>query len=184
MPVELEHVDGRVAIVTGNMGPARFDPLESIAIDGEQFAVTSLSVGNPHCVIVVADVDAVDLTRLGPKVEHHPAFPNRTNVQFAQVVSRHEARIVIWERGAGVTLASGSSSSAVAAALHRLGVVEREVTITMPGGQLELRIDDAGDIWMRGPVEEICTGNFSGDLVKRIRGTTPPLAPPPGGRGE
>ena len=170
VPVELERVDGRVAIVTGNMGKARFDPLESIDVDGERFAIASLSVGNPHCVIVVADVDAVDLARLEPKIERHPAFPNRTNVQFAQVLSRHEAKIVIWERGAGVTLASGSSSSAVAAALHRLRLVDREVTMSMPGGQLELRIDDAMDIWMRGPVEEICTGNFSADLLRRVSG--------------
>jgi diaminopimelate epimerase len=166
--VELEHT-GRVASVTANMGKARFDPLDSIEIDGERFAVTSLSVGNPHCVIVVDDVDAIDLARLGPKIERHPAFPNRTNVQFAQVLSRREARIVIWERGAGVTLASGSSTSAVAAALHRLGLIDREVTISMPGGQLELRLDAAEDIWMRGPVEEICSGDFSQELVERVR---------------
>jgi diaminopimelate epimerase len=168
VPVELEHFDGRVAIVTGNLGPARFDPLESIEIEGTRFAVTSLSVGNPHCVIVVPDVDAVDLRRLGPAIERHPAFPKRTNVQFAQVVSPNEAKIVIWERGAGETMASGSSSSAVAAALHRLGLVESPVTVTMPGGQLRITINPAGDLWMRGPVEEICVGNFSQDLLKRL----------------
>jgi diaminopimelate epimerase len=102
-------------------------------------------------------------------IERHPAFPNRTNVQFAQVVSRSEARILIWERGAGETLASGSSSSAVAAALHRQGLVDSEVTISMPGGQLFLRIDHAGDIWMRGPVEEICAGDFSPELLAKLK---------------
>jgi diaminopimelate epimerase len=171
VPVELELVDGRVAMVTANMGRAKFDPLSTIDVGDVRFAVTSLSVGNPHCVIVVPDVDQVDLRRYGPLIERHAVFPNRTNVQFAQVVSRSEARIVIWERGAGETLASGSSSSAVAAALHRQGLVDDKVTITMPGGQLFLRIDQSGDIWMRGPVEEICEGEFSPELLRRL-GTT------------
>ena len=168
VPVELERDAGRVAIVRGNLGKARFDPLEEIVFDDARFTVSSLSIGNPHCVIVVADVATVDLRRLGPMIERHPAFPNRTNVQFAQVVSRAEAKIVIWERGAGETMASGSSSAAVAAALYRLGLVDREVTLTMPGGQLQITIDEAMDLWMRGPVEEVCSGNFSGDLLRRL----------------
>ncbi|MBI4493249.1 MAG: diaminopimelate epimerase [Chloroflexi bacterium] len=170
VPVELELQAGRVAMVTANMGTATFDPLESIEVEGERFAVTSLSVGNPHCVIVVPDVEQVDLRRLGPKIEHHPAFPNRTNVQFAQVVSRSEVRIVIWERGAGETLASGSSSCAVAAACQRLGLVDSEVTISMPGGQLHIALAAQGDLWMRGPVEEVCHGDFSPDLLRRVAG--------------
>jgi diaminopimelate epimerase len=168
VPVELELAGGRVAMVTANMGRATFDPLSTIDVGDVRFAVTSLSVGNPHCVIVVPDVDQVDLRRFAPLIERHPAFPNRTNVQFAQVVSRSEARILIWERGAGETLASGSSSSAVAAALHRQGLVDSEVTISMPGGQLFLRIDPTGDIWMRGPVEEICAGEFSPELLAKL----------------
>jgi diaminopimelate epimerase len=166
--VELELEAGRVPVVTANMGKATFDPIESLDVDGERFAVTWVSVGNPHCVIVVPDVSQVDLHRWGPKIEHHPYFPNRTNVQFAQVLSRQEARIVIWERGAGETMASGSSSSAVAAALHRKGLVDSTVTISMPGGQLHLAIDASGDIWLRGPVEEICQGELSVDLLRRL----------------
>ncbi len=168
VPVEVEAKNNRVFMVTANMGKATFDPFDSIDVDGNRFEVTSLSVGNPHCVIVVPEVEGVELHRLGPKIEHHPSFPNRTNVQFAQVISRGEARIVIWERGAGETLASGSSSCAVAAALHRLDLVDSQVTITMPGGQLTIRIDASGDIWMRGPVEEICAGEFSPELVGRV----------------
>jgi diaminopimelate epimerase len=170
--VELELVDSRVAMVTANMSKATFDPVSTIDVEDVRFAITSLSIGNPHCVIVVPDVDQVDLRRFGPLIERHPAFPNRTNVQFAQVVSRSEARIVIWERGAGETLASGSSSSAVAAALYRQGLVDAEVTISMPGGELFLRIDQSGDIWMRGPVEEICTGEFSPELLRNLGATT------------
>jgi diaminopimelate epimerase len=160
---------GRAKLLTANMGRATFDDVARITVDGRQLEVSSLSVGNPHCVVVVPDVEAVDLERIGPKIERHEAFPNRTNVQFAQVISRERVKIIIWERGAGMTLASGSSSSAVAAATHRLGLTDREVTIESPGGELMIAIDDAGEIWLTGPVEEICSGDFSPDLLERLR---------------
>ena len=164
----LEHEEGRVAQITVDMGRARFDDFDSIDVDGERIDVTSVSVGNPHCVVIVPDLSKVDVRGLGPKVENHKAFPNRTNVQFAQVVSRHEVKIEIWERGAGYTLASGSSSCAVAAACHRKGLVDRDMTITMPGGQLRISIDEQGEIRMRGPVEEICSGDLSPDLLRLL----------------
>jgi diaminopimelate epimerase len=164
----LEHKDGRVAQITVDMGKARFDPLDAIEVDGRRFDVTSVSMGNPHCVVIVPDLAKIDVHALGPKIETHPAFPKRTNVQFAQVVSRDEVRILIWERGAGYTLASGSSSCAVVAACHRKGLTGRDVTVTMPGGQLRITIADDGEIRMRGPVEEICTGDLSPDLLRRL----------------
>ncbi len=170
--VVLEHEDGRVAVVVADMGRAEFDPLSSIDVDGRRFDVTFVSMGNPHCVIVVPDLDRMDIHELGPKIERHPAFPNRTNVQLAQVISPEEVRILIWERGAGYTLASGSSSCAVAAACHRLGLVGRDVTVTMPGGRLGITIADDWEIRMRGPVEEVCAGSFSPELVRRIASAT------------
>ncbi len=164
----LEHENGRVAQITVDMGKARFDPLESIEVDGRRLDVTSVSMGNPHCVVVVPDLAKIDVHALGPKIETHRAFPDRTNVQFAQVVSRDEVRILIWERGAGYTLASGSSSCAVVAACHRKGLTGRDVTVTMPGGQLRISIAADGEIRMRGPVEEICSGDFSADLLRRL----------------
>ena len=164
----LESADGRVAQITVDMGTARFDPLDAIEVDGRRFEVTSVSMGNPHCVVIVPDLAEIDVRALGPKIETHPAFPKRTNVQFAQVVSRDEVRIQIWERGAGYTLASGSSSCAVVAACHRKGLIGREVTVSMPGGQLRITIADDGEIRMRGPVEEICTGDLSPDLLRRL----------------
>lgn len=164
----LEHAEGRVAQIAVDMGKARFDPLEAIEVAGRTFDVTSVSVGNPHCVIVVPDLTKIDIHALGPMIETHPAFPNRTNVQFAQVVSRGEVRILIWERGAGYTLASGSSSCAVVAACHRMGLVDRDVTVSMPGGQLRIGIGEDGEIRMRGPVEEICTGDLSPDLLRHL----------------
>ena len=165
----LEHeAGGRVAQITVDMGKARFEDLRHIEVDGRHIAVVAVNVGNPHCVVIVPDISAVDVRGLGPKIENHKAFPNRTNVQFAQVLSRTEVRIEIWERGAGYTLASGSSSCAVAAACLREGLVERDVTITMPGGQLHIVIGDDGEIRMRGPVEEICSGDLSPDLLRLL----------------
>ena len=164
----LELEAGRVAQITVDMGKARFGEPEAIDVDGRRLEVTSVSMGNPHCVIVVPDLAAIDVRTLGPKVERHPAFPKRTNVQFAQVVSRDEVRAEIWERGAGYTLASGSSSCAVVAACHRKGLVDRDVTVTMPGGQLRIAIAEDGEIRMRGPVEEICSGDLSADLLRRL----------------
>ena len=164
----LEHEDGRVARVTVDMGKPRFDALDSIEVDGRRLEVTSVSMGNPHCVVIVPDLTKIDVHALGPKIERHPAFPKRTNVQFAEIVSRSEVRILIWERGAGYTLASGSSSCAVAAACQRKGLTDREVTVSMPGGQLAITIADDGEIRMRGPVEEICAGDLSPDLLRRL----------------
>jgi diaminopimelate epimerase len=164
----LELENGRVRQVTVDMGKARFDPPAEIEVDGQRLEVTSVSMGNPHCVVVVPDLSAIDVPGLGPKIERHPAFPKRTNVQFAQVVSRTEVRILIWERGAGYTLASGSSSCAVVAACHRRSLVDSDVTVTMPGGRLRITIADDGEIRMRGPVEEISTGDLSPDLLRRL----------------
>ena len=164
----LEHANGRVAQITVDMGRARFDPLDAIEVEGRRLEVTSVSMGNPHCVVIVPDLAVVDVRALGPKIETHPAFPNRTNVQFAQVMSRSQVRILIWERGAGYTLASGSSSCAVAAACHRKGLVDRDLTVSMPGGELSIKIGEDGEIRMRGPVEEICTGDLSPDLLRRL----------------
>lgn len=159
---------GRVTEITVDMGKARFDALDAIEVDGRRVEVTSVSMGNPHCVVIVPDLADVDVHALGPKIERHPAFPKRTNVQFAQVVSRSEVRILIWERGAGYTLASGSSSCAVAAACHRKDLVDRTVTVSMPGGQLQIAIAVDGEIRMHGPVEEICVGDLSPDLLRRL----------------
>ena len=164
----LGHEEGRVAEVTVDMGKARFDPLDAIEVDGRRMEVTSVSMGNPHCVVIVPELADVDVQALGPKIETHPAFPKGTNVQFAQVVSRSEVLILIWERGAGYTLASGSSSCAVAAACHRKGLVDRRVIVSMPGGSLAIAIEDDGEIRMHGPVEEICEGDLSQDLLRRL----------------
>lgn len=165
--------DGRVVEVTADMGTITFDPVESIDVAGRARPVTSLSIGNPHCVLLVDDLSAIDVHALGPLVERHPAFPAKTNVQFAEVLSRSHLAIEIWERGAGYTLASGTSSCAAAAAAHRKGLVDRDITVTMPGGDLEVTVGDGYAMRLRGPVEEVMTGDLSPDLLAKIRAASP-----------
>jgi len=166
--VELDLRGGRVVEVTAEMGIATFDSLESIEVDGRRLAVTSVSIGNPHCVVIVDDLTKIDVRALGPKIESHRAFPAKTNVQFAEVLSRSHIAIEIWERGAGYTLASGTSSCVVAAAAYRKGLVGRDVTVTMPGGELEVTVGDDYAIRLRGPVEEVMVGDFSADLLAHL----------------
>jgi diaminopimelate epimerase len=166
--VVLEHEGGRVASVVADMGTAEFSTLRSIDVDGRTYEVTFVSMGNPHCVLVVPDLAALDIRAIGPKIETHPAFPNRTNVQLAQVISRAEVRVLIWERGAGYTLASGSSSCAVAAACRRKGLVDAEVDVSMPGGRLRIHVSDDWQVRMRGPAEEVCSGDLSPDLLRLL----------------
>jgi diaminopimelate epimerase len=166
--VECTLRDGRVAEVTADMGRVVFDAVESIDVDGRPLAVTSLSIGNPHCVAIVDDITQAQVHDRGPKIETHRAFPEKTNVQFAEVLSRAHVAIEIWERGAGYTLASGTSACAVVAACYRKGLVDREVTVTMPGGDLEITVGDEYAMRLRGPVEEVVSGDFSPDLVRAI----------------
>lgn len=168
--VECAVRDGRVVEVTAEMGTVTFAPLETLEVGGRQRDVSILSIGNPHCVVFVDDLATVDPRRLGPMVERHPAFPARTNVQFVEVLSRAHIAIEIWERGAGYTLASGTSSCAAAAACHRKGLVDRAVTVTMPGGALEVGVGEGYAMRLRGPVEEVTVGEFSPDLLRHLSG--------------
>ncbi|MGE5446127.1 MAG: diaminopimelate epimerase [Ignavibacteriales bacterium] len=177
----LEVKDGRVLFVTVEMGRAIFRssliPVEGmdrevvgeeIRVNGEILKFTAVSVGNPHCVVFVKELDEGYARKLGPILEAHLLFPNRTNVQFARVASRDRVNILIWERGTGYTLASGSSSCAVAAACVRNGFTDRYVTVSMPGGELQVEIREDWSIKMRGPVEEVSCGTISKDLLERI----------------
>jgi diaminopimelate epimerase len=166
--VQLTLADGRVSEVAADMGAITFDPLDSIEVGPRRYAITSLSIGNPHCVLIVDDLAAVDVVGLGPMIESHVAFPQKTNVQFAEVIARTHIGIEIWERGAGYTLASGTSSCAAAAAAHRQGLVDREVTVTMPGGDLEVTVGEGYAMRLRGPVEEVMSGDFSPDLLRAL----------------
>ncbi len=115
------------------------------------------SMGNPHCTFFVDDAEAVDLARRGPEIEHDPLFPERTNVQFAQVIGPDHLRMRVWERGTGITLASGSSSCATAVAAARRGLTGRRVTIELDGGTIHVDWREDG-VWMSGPTAHVFSG--------------------------
>jgi diaminopimelate epimerase len=138
--------------------PARFEgEPDRVTLDTAAGRVEAMlvSVGNPHCVVFGEPVTRARCLELGPLIENHEAFPERTNVQLFEVIDRARARVEIWERGAGYTLASGTSASAVAAACMRAGLVEDRVTIQMPGGNLEVQRGKAGNLIQSGPARRV-----------------------------
>ena len=167
-------VDGKVEKVRVNMGPARLTrgeiPMlgnaadkvvnEPLNILHSTFHITCASMGNPHCVIFVDDVESFQVEKYGPLIENHELFPRRTNVEFVQVLSRTEVRQRTWERGAGETLACGTGSSAVTAACVLNGLTEKKILNHLSGGDLEMEWGDDGNIYMTGPAVEV----FSGEI--------------------
>ena len=157
-------VRGNNGITCVNMGHPQLDwqsiPLAQatdtlvLPIDGTPVAT---GMGNPHCTFFVDDVHAVDLARRGAAIEHHPLFPERTNVQFAQIIGPDHIRMRVWERGTGITLASGSSSCATTVAAARLGLTGRAVRIDLDGGTLHVDWREDG-VWMSGPTAHVFDG--------------------------
>lgn len=145
-------------------GPVREVLGERISVLDREFTFSAATIGNPHCVIVLPAVSEELARRYGPALETHPLFPRRSNVQFLQVLDRANVRIEIWERGAGYTLASGSSSSASAAVAHRLGLVDRALTVHMPGGPIGIEIGEHYAIKMTGAVTRVAEGELHPEL--------------------
>jgi diaminopimelate epimerase len=156
---------GRIPVI----GPPREVLNETIAIQDRTFTFCAATIGNPHCVIPLAEISAALAKRYGPDLEVHPNFPHRTNVQFMQVLDRGNLRLEIWERGAGYTLASGSSSSAASAVAYRLGLVDRQVTVHMPGGRLGIEIGPGYAIRLTGPVVRVAEGTIHPELLAAPR---------------
>lgn len=165
-------VDMGKAIFSSRKVPVICDEAECfdhpLSIIDETYLINCVSVGNPHCVIVCTKLTKAEIIKHGSEIENHPMFPNRINVQFAKVLSRNEVEILIWERGAGYTLASGSSSCAVAAVMVKKGLTDRKLTVKMPGGILQLEIDEAWNIRMEGEVREIASGYLSDELIADV----------------
>lgn len=177
----VEEEKGKATLVKVDMGRAVFAsrdiPVDSdkpefigqkIRAGDKEYEVNCVSVGNPHCVVIKQDLDEEEIRNYGPLLENHPLFPNRINVQFAKVLSDHDARILIWERGAGFTLASGSSSCAASSILVKRGLVKGDLTMHMQGGTLKIQIDDQWNIKMTGAVREIASGHLSPELMEDL----------------
>lgn len=181
------HLDrhGAAGAVTVEMGRATFYPSAlpcTLAVDelirqpidaaGRTLTFTGVSVGNPHCVVFKQAGESwsrEDLLSLGPALEHHALFPKRTNVQLAVPTGPKELFILIWERGAGETQASGSSSCAAASAAVRLGLAQSPVTVRMPGGTLNIEVASDFSLTMKGPVAEVARGTLSPSFVRTLK---------------
>jgi diaminopimelate epimerase len=169
------HPDGnRVTVEMGTVsfdsqqipvsGPRREVLDEVMEISGEELRYCAATVGNPHCVVLCDELSPADAQRWGPLIERDDRFPNRTNVQFLKVLDRFNIQIEIWERGVGYTLASGSSSCAAAAVAHRLGLCDSQVTVQMPGGEIEIAIAEDYAVTMTGSVAKVCEGTLSSEI--------------------
>ena len=139
---------------------------ETISVGGREFTFCAATIGNPHCVLPLPEISAKLAHEFGPLLEVHPLVPRKTNVQFLKVLNRANIQIEIWERGAGYTLASGSSSSASAAVAHRLGLVDRDVTVHCPGGNIRIEIGEAFAIRMTGSVTRVSNGMISEEIFR------------------
>jgi diaminopimelate epimerase len=165
--------DGRIAV---DMGPARTGWREiplGRAMDtgrvelslGPLAAPVCTNIGNPHATFFVDDAEAIDLAALGPVLEHHPLFPQRANIGVAAVHDRKNIRLRIWERGAGITRACGSGACAALVAAHRRGLVERQATVVLDGGVLDIAWREDGHVVMTGPVALSFEGVFDSGLL-------------------
>ncbi len=165
--------DAGSGAVTVDMGAPRFGwreiPLAdavdtngfSLAVDAHAFTASAVSIGNPHCVLFVGDAEKAPVAEIGPKIEHHPLFPARTNVEFVSVLSPGRLRMRVWERGTGITRACGTGACAAAVAAHRRGLAARETDVVLDGGVLNVAWrDDPDRILMTGP----SSLSFSGDV--------------------
>ena len=173
----LELRDGKAFMIRVDIGRANFKASEipvdfpgeecfdePYFIEGTEYHFHCVSLGNPHCVVVKEELDVAEIKRVGTLIENHKIFPNRINVQFVKVVSRDVVDALIWERGAGFTQASGSSSSAIAAVLVKKGLTNRNITVRRPGGTLKIEVDEDWNIRLTGEVREIVSGILSREL--------------------
>lgn len=178
--------DGRVASIRVDMGiprlarsqipmagepPTQHVVDEPLEVAGRTLRVTCVSMGNPHCVTFVDDVDEAPVTDLGPQVENHPAFPARTNVEFVEIVDRSNVKMRVWERGVGETLACGTGASAtlVACVLNDLIPRGRTAQVALRGGVLEIEWADDDHVYMTGPATEVFSGELSEAILSRAR---------------
>jgi len=181
-----EETQGKASMVRVDMGKAVFAPREipvssdlpefigqKIMAGDREFEVNCVSVGNPHCVVIRPELDEKEIRTYGPLLENHPIFPHRINVQFAKVLSDSDAQILIWERGAGYTLASGSSSCAASSILVKKGLIKGDLTVHMQGGTLKINIDSDWNIRMTGEVREIARGILSRELIEDLNRPIP-----------
>lgn len=172
--LDLTIENGKVVLVKVDMGAPVLEPSQipvklgdktcidqKLLVDGKDYQVTCVSMGNPHAVIFVEDTASLPLEQIGPGFEHHEAFPDRINTEFVQILNRKEVNMRVWERGSGETLACGTGACAAAVACVLNGKTEHAITVHLLGGDLFLDYDEGNNtVWMTGPAEIICDGEI------------------------
>ncbi len=173
--IQLEIEDDWQVVV--DMGAPGFEPgalpfdaqdeanVYQLDVAGETVEISAISLGNPHAVLLVDDVDTAPVERLGPAIERHSRFPQRTNVGFACPITRSKIRLRVWERGVGETLACGSGACAAAVACHRLGRIDEEIEVELPGGIASVRWPGHGPVFLRGPAVTVYRGEIDPDAL-------------------
>ena len=173
--IQLEIEDDWQVVV--DMGAPGFEPgalpfdaqdeanVYQLDVAGETVEISAISLGNPHAVLLVDDVDTAPVERLGPAIERHSRFPQRTNVGFACPITRSKIRLRVWERGVGETLACGSGACAAAVACHRLGRIDEEIEVELPGGIASGRWSGQGPVFLRGPAVTVYRGEIDPDAL-------------------
>ena len=173
--IQLEIEDDWQVVV--DMGAPGFEPgalpfdaqdeanVYQLDVAGETVEISAISLGNPHAVLLVDDVDTAPVERLGPAIERHSRFPQRTNVGFACPITRSKIRLRVWERGVGETLACGSGACAAAVACHRLGRIDEEIEVELPGGIASVRWSGQGPVFLRGPAVTVYRGEIDPDAL-------------------
>ncbi len=141
---------------------------ECLKVEDKEYKINCVSVGNPHCVIIRDKLDIGEIKKYGVLIENNRLFPNRINVQFVKPINRKEVEILIWERGAGFTLASGSSSCAVASVMVKKGLTDNNLKVKMIGGSLDIEVDNSWNIKMTGEVKQIAEGFLSEEFVEEL----------------
>jgi diaminopimelate epimerase len=176
---EVSGADGKVERVRASMGTPKLAPAEipvlaessgpvlhlPVRVEDGEFDVTCVSMGNPHAVhFTEQPVGEIDLEHVGPRVEHHPAFPRRVNFEVANVLGRDRLRMRVWERGAGITLACGTGACATAVAARLRGLVDDAVEVELPGGTVRIEWDGEGEVYLSGPAVDVFEGEWLGDV--------------------
>jgi diaminopimelate epimerase len=182
--LDLTVENGKVILVKVDMGAPILAPEQipvkiggdicvgqTLSVDGTDYQVTCVSMGNPHAVTFVDNTDSLKLDQIGPGFEHHKAFPDRINTEFVQIINRKEVKMRVWERGSGETLACGTGACAVAVACVLNDKTEHEITVHLLGGDLLLNYDEKNNtVWMTGPAEVICDGDIVIDKEYKMEG--------------
>ena len=168
LTVQLENnlvtVDMGEPILAAEKIPVTFDKekviSEPLQIDGENFKITCVSMGNPHCVVFVDDLSKINLEKIGSKFENHKIFPRRTNTEFVEVISRNELKMRVWERGSGITLACGTGTCATVVAANLNNLADRSAVVHLDGGDLKIEWRNDNRVYMTGAAEKVFAGEF------------------------